>query len=167
MIYGAAKSGRQHGQRRRGWRPGQVRRVRRPLGFYTPILKGFMTEMGLECANLGMQVFGGHGYIKEHGMEQIARDARISTLVRRHDRHSGAGPAGPQSAAANQGQVHRNFTKRDDCPGQATLLCWRPRWHDGPHLVQAHRAVEGLLTTAHHAARPKTATSSAPPATTT
>ncbi|HET6789926.1 MAG TPA: acyl-CoA dehydrogenase C-terminal domain-containing protein [Aquabacterium sp.] len=50
------------------------------LGFYTPILKGFLTEMGLEAANLGMQVFGGHGYIKEHGMEQIARDARISTL---------------------------------------------------------------------------------------
>ena len=50
------------------------------LGFFTPILKGFITEMGLECANIGMQVFGGHGYIKEHGMEHIARDARISTL---------------------------------------------------------------------------------------
>ncbi len=50
------------------------------LGFYTPILKGFLTEMGLECANLGIQIFGGHGYIKENGMEQIARDARISTL---------------------------------------------------------------------------------------
>ena len=50
------------------------------LGFYTPILKGCLTEMGLEAANLGMQVFGGHGYIGEHGMEQIARDARISTL---------------------------------------------------------------------------------------
>ncbi|MFZ5756786.1 MAG: acyl-CoA dehydrogenase C-terminal domain-containing protein [Pseudomonadota bacterium] len=50
------------------------------LGFLTPILKGFLTEMGLESANIGMQVFGGHGYIKEHGMEQIARDARISTL---------------------------------------------------------------------------------------
>ncbi len=50
------------------------------LGFFTPILKGFITELGLECANIGMQVFGGHGYIKEHGMEHIARDARISTL---------------------------------------------------------------------------------------
>src|SRR5699024_5332984 len=50
------------------------------LGFLTPILKGFLTELGLESANLGMQVFGGHGYITEHGMEQIARDARISTL---------------------------------------------------------------------------------------
>ena len=50
------------------------------LGFFTPILKGFLTEMGLEAANQGMQVFGGHGYIWEHGMEQIARDARIATL---------------------------------------------------------------------------------------
>lgn len=50
------------------------------LGFLTPILKGFLTEMGLEAANLGMQVFGGHGYICEHGMEQIVRDARIATL---------------------------------------------------------------------------------------
>jgi alkylation response protein AidB-like acyl-CoA dehydrogenase len=50
------------------------------LGFLTPILKGFLTEMGLEAANIGMQVYGGHGYIREHGMEQIARDARIATL---------------------------------------------------------------------------------------
>ena len=50
------------------------------LGFLTPILKGFLTELGLEASSLGMQVFGGHGYIREHGMEQILRDARISTL---------------------------------------------------------------------------------------
>ncbi|KAA8732682.1 acyl-CoA dehydrogenase [Acinetobacter qingfengensis] len=50
------------------------------LGFYTPILKGFLTEMGFESANQGVQVFGGHGYIKEWGMEQIVRDARIATL---------------------------------------------------------------------------------------
>ncbi|MEZ4327653.1 MAG: acyl-CoA dehydrogenase C-terminal domain-containing protein [Polyangiales bacterium] len=50
------------------------------LGFYTPILKGFLTEIGFECTNMGVQVFGGHGYIGEHGMEQIVRDTRISTL---------------------------------------------------------------------------------------
>ena len=50
------------------------------LGFLTPIMKGFLTEKGLEAANDAMQIFGGHGYIKEHGMEQIARDARIATL---------------------------------------------------------------------------------------
>ena len=50
------------------------------LGFFTPILKGFLTEVGFESANHGLQVFGGHGYIQELGLEQIVRDARISTL---------------------------------------------------------------------------------------
>ena len=50
------------------------------LGFCTPILKGFMTEQGVVAANYGVQVFGGHGYIKEYGMEQILRDSRIATI---------------------------------------------------------------------------------------
>jgi hypothetical protein len=50
------------------------------LGFYTPILKGFLTEMGVEAASLAIQTYGGHGYIREHGVEQILRDARIATL---------------------------------------------------------------------------------------
>lgn len=50
------------------------------LGFITPILKAFLTEAGLESANLGVQVFGGHGFINEWGMEQIIRDTRIATL---------------------------------------------------------------------------------------
>lgn len=50
------------------------------LGLLTPIIKGFSTEIGIEAANHGIQVLGGHGYICEHGMEQIARDARISSI---------------------------------------------------------------------------------------
>jgi len=50
------------------------------LGLFTPIAKGFVTEVGLESASHGMQIWGGHGYIKENGMEQIYRDARIATL---------------------------------------------------------------------------------------
>lgn len=50
------------------------------LGFITPILKAFLTELGCESTSQGMQIFGGHGYIKEWGMEQIVRDVRISTL---------------------------------------------------------------------------------------
>jgi alkylation response protein AidB-like acyl-CoA dehydrogenase len=50
------------------------------LGFLTPILKAFLTELGCESASHGMQVFGGHGYIKEWGMEQIYRDVRIATM---------------------------------------------------------------------------------------
>lgn len=50
------------------------------IGFYTPIAKACLTEWGLESASNGVQVFGGHGFIKGNGMEQIMRDARISTL---------------------------------------------------------------------------------------
>ncbi|MDR0235716.1 acyl-CoA dehydrogenase C-terminal domain-containing protein [Acinetobacter sp.] len=50
------------------------------LAFLTPIAKAFLTESGNESAKHGVQIFGGHGFIVEHGMEQIARDARISTL---------------------------------------------------------------------------------------
>lgn len=46
----------------------------------TPIAKAFMTETGFECSNLAMQCFGGHGYIKEWGVEQNVRDCRISML---------------------------------------------------------------------------------------
>ncbi|WP_339719510.1 acyl-CoA dehydrogenase C-terminal domain-containing protein [uncultured Paraglaciecola sp.] len=50
------------------------------LALLTPICKGFMTELGCEAAHHGVQVFGGHGYIREWGMEQNQRDSRISTL---------------------------------------------------------------------------------------
>ncbi|WP_149194140.1 acyl-CoA dehydrogenase C-terminal domain-containing protein [Luteimonas suaedae] len=50
------------------------------LGFLTPIVKACLTEWGVECTYHALQCFGGHGYITEHGMEQLARDARITTL---------------------------------------------------------------------------------------
>jgi len=50
------------------------------LGFLTPIVKGCLTEWGIECIYHAQQCFGGHGYIAEHGLEQLARDARITTL---------------------------------------------------------------------------------------
>ncbi|GAA6154357.1 acyl-CoA dehydrogenase C-terminal domain-containing protein [Pseudoteredinibacter isoporae] len=50
------------------------------LSFITPIAKAFLTETGFEAANLGLQCFGGHGFISEWGMEQNVRDCRISML---------------------------------------------------------------------------------------
>ncbi len=47
------------------------------LELLTPICKAFMTDTGFESTNLGMQVLGGHGFIREHGMEQLVRDGRI------------------------------------------------------------------------------------------
>jgi alkylation response protein AidB-like acyl-CoA dehydrogenase len=55
-------------------------RVEDDLGLLTPILKGFLTETSLEACSHGMQIWGGHGYIRDNSMEQIYRDARISTL---------------------------------------------------------------------------------------
>ena len=44
----------------------------------TPVIKAFFTDMGFECANLSMQCWGGHGYIRDNGMEQFVRDGRIN-----------------------------------------------------------------------------------------
>lgn len=46
----------------------------------TPVVKAFFTDMGFEVSNIGVQVFGGHGYIRDHGMEQLVRDARITQI---------------------------------------------------------------------------------------
>lgn len=80
------------------------------LGFFTPILKGFLTEMGLESANLGMQIFGGHGYIKEHGMEQVARDARISTLYEGTTGIQALDLLGRKVLISTKGKAVRDFT---------------------------------------------------------
>lgn len=80
------------------------------LSVLTPIAKAFLTETGYEAANLGMQVFGGHGYIAEWGMEQIVRDTRISMLYE--------GTTGIQAldllgrkVLANRGEMLRFWTR--------------------------------------------------------
>ena len=50
------------------------------VALMTPIIKAFLTDTGFEVANLGLQVYGGHGYIREWGMEQFVRDARIAQI---------------------------------------------------------------------------------------
>jgi hypothetical protein len=50
------------------------------LGLITPVIKGYLTDKGFKAAVEAQQVFGGHGYIREHGMEQFVRDARITQI---------------------------------------------------------------------------------------
>jgi len=50
------------------------------LGLLTPVLKGVLTDIGFENAVRAQQMFGGHGYIAETGMEQFVRDARIAMI---------------------------------------------------------------------------------------
>ncbi len=80
------------------------------MGFMTPILKAFLTEVGYEAANHGVQVFGGHGFIAEWGMEQIVRDTRIALLYE--------GTTGIQAldllgrkVLMTQGEALKQFTK--------------------------------------------------------
>lgn len=80
------------------------------LGLLTPIAKAFCTEASQEVTNLGVQVFGGHGFISDNGMEQIVRDGRISTIYE--------GTTGIQAldligrkVMGSGGAMLRNFTK--------------------------------------------------------
>jgi len=50
------------------------------VALMTPVIKAFCTDTGFEIANLALQCFGGHGYIREYGMEQFVRDARIAQI---------------------------------------------------------------------------------------
>ena len=50
------------------------------VSLLTPIVKAFATDCGHEVSNLAMQVYGGHGYIRENGVEQLVRDARIAQI---------------------------------------------------------------------------------------
>jgi hypothetical protein len=89
----------------------EQKRLDSELGLFTPIIKGFLTECGLEAAKDGMQVWGGAGFTKDPGMEQIYRDARISTIYE--------GTTGIQAldllgrkVLMNKGKYLRNFTKQ-------------------------------------------------------
>jgi hypothetical protein len=81
------------------------------LGLLTPIVKAFLTEAGFEATNEGVQIFGGHGFIHEWGMEQFVRDSRITLLYE--------GTTGIQALdllgrkiLMNQGETLRKFTKQ-------------------------------------------------------
>ena len=54
--------------------------AQRRVDLLTPVAKAFLTDRGMECAVLAQQTFGGHGYIAEHGVEQIVRDMRITQI---------------------------------------------------------------------------------------
>ncbi|KJK14759.1 acyl-CoA dehydrogenase C-terminal domain-containing protein [Pseudomonas sp. NPDC087612] len=54
--------------------------AQRQVALLTPVAKAFFTDNGLESCVLGQQVFGGHGYIREWGQEQLVRDVRIAQI---------------------------------------------------------------------------------------
>ncbi|MDO6775659.1 acyl-CoA dehydrogenase C-terminal domain-containing protein [Shewanella sp. 3_MG-2023] len=86
------------------------------LALLTPIAKAFLSELGFEATSHGVQIFGGHGFIKEWGMEQLMRDTKISCLYE--------GTTGIQALdllarkiIGTQGEILKPFSK------DVTLFC--------------------------------------------
>jgi len=55
-------------------------RAQSRVSLLTPVVKAFLTDKGFDTCVLGQQIFGGHGYVREWGMEQLVRDARIAQI---------------------------------------------------------------------------------------
>jgi alkylation response protein AidB-like acyl-CoA dehydrogenase len=60
--------------------PATRKRAEELVALLTPVAKAFLTDMGLETTIHGQQVFGGHGFIREWGQEQLVRDCRITQI---------------------------------------------------------------------------------------
>jgi alkylation response protein AidB-like acyl-CoA dehydrogenase len=60
--------------------PATRKRAEDLVALLTPVAKAFLTDLGLESTVHGQQVFGGHGYIREWGQEQLVRDVRITQI---------------------------------------------------------------------------------------
>ncbi|MEC8428249.1 MAG: acyl-CoA dehydrogenase C-terminal domain-containing protein, partial [Pseudomonadota bacterium] len=112
-------------------------RADQALAFLTPIAKAFLTETGCECANLAVQCYGGHGFIKENGVEQLVRDSKIATLYE--------GTTGVQAldllgrkVLMSQGEAMKPFvseiqafcSEHSDSPFAAKLLEMIQQWGD-------------------------------------
>jgi acyl-CoA dehydrogenase len=81
------------------------------VALLTPVAKAFMTDNGYTAANMGMQVFGGHGFIREWGMEQLVRDCRISQIYEGTNGIQAIDLLG-RKVLMDQGQKLRKFTKQ-------------------------------------------------------
>jgi len=108
------------------------------LDMLTPIAKGFCTEVGLESASHAIQIHGGHGFIKETGVEQLYRDGRIATLYE--------GTSGIQAldllgrkVLGTQGKSLMSFTK------MMHVLC-----KENSHIDEASDLGKQLATLKHY-----------------
>jgi alkylation response protein AidB-like acyl-CoA dehydrogenase len=78
------------------------------VALLTPIVKAYQTDMGFEVANHAIQIHGGHGYIREYGVEQYARDARIAMIYEGTNGIQGLDLVG-RKMGQNYGRLLRRF----------------------------------------------------------
>lgn len=105
--------------------PDQRQEASDRVALLTPVVKALFTDLGFEVTNLGLQVFGGHGYIRDYGMEQFVRDARVSQLYEGTNGIQGLDLVG-RKLHAHTGRYLRRF------------------FHPVSHFIEAHRADDRL-----------------------
>ncbi len=81
------------------------------VALLTPVVKAFLTDCGSEVANLGMQIFGGHGYIRANGQEQLVRDVRVTQIYEGSNGIQALDLVG-RKLAQDQGRPMRNFLQQ-------------------------------------------------------
>ena len=79
------------------------------ISVLTPVIKGYLTDRGFEAAVNAQQVFGGHGYIREWGMEQFVRDARIAQIYEGTNGVQAMDLVGPQARPERRPRVRALF----------------------------------------------------------
>ncbi len=106
--------------------------AKKVIAFLTPICKGFMTDIAMEVTNLGIQIYGGHGYVREWGMEQLVRDTRIAQLYE--------GTNGIQAADL----IGRKLTRDNGQMLNATMALFKSRIKNISHSQDREKAVSLL-----------------------
>ncbi|RON52494.1 acyl-CoA dehydrogenase C-terminal domain-containing protein [Pseudomonas frederiksbergensis] len=104
------------------------------VALLTPVAKAFFTDTGLESCIHGQQVFGGHGYIREWGQEQLVRDVRIAQIYEGTNGIQALDLLG-RKVLADNGVALRQFT------GEIRHFAHQP---DAPYSIQLFDAVQRL-----------------------
>jgi alkylation response protein AidB-like acyl-CoA dehydrogenase len=104
--------------------------------FLTPLCKFFCSEAGIRAADLGIQIFGGYGYLKDYPIEQVWRDARITAI------YEGANGIHARAMVTrnlriDQGRAADHFIKLVEglANQDFTLSPWIKRWKDLRHVI--------------------------------
>ncbi len=119
----------------------EVKRADGLLAFLTPIIKAFLTEVALEATDNGVQIFGGHGYIREHGQEQWHRDAKIFTLYEGTTGIQALDLTGRKMLMMQHGQIGemadiiQNFINDTDTPLNGELQSYLDMWQEVTQFI--------------------------------
>ena len=119
----------------------EVVRADKLLAFLTPILKAFLTEVALEATDYGVQIYGGHGYIREHGQEQWHRDAKIFTLYEGTTGIQALDLTGRKMLMMQKGQIGemavliQNFINETDSPLTQELQVYLDMWQEMTQFI--------------------------------